>query len=229
MTQSYFEEIVLAGFGGLLVVIGLLMEHFGNRDWYEYKCLPEGRSKSLKWVGEWFVILGVGIEVLVACFTAANEWQNRPSNKPIASISAKIEFIVRGTNTPVSSLGGQLAIGNPESEKNGAHTLYPFFDSDFKWVYLKDSKTLWIMECEEMPLTDSFSSELVRDADKWNVFEIQVPFIAAGTEIIGGNIVLNINSILKTNDIPPQTIRSLKYFHEIYVKNPTTGVWVFGQ
>ncbi len=228
-TQSYFGEIILAGIGGLLVVIGLLMEHFGDRDWYEFKHLSEKLSKSVKWIGEWFVIIGVGIEVVVACFTAASEWQNRPSNKPISSISAQIEFIVRGTNPPVSSFTGQLALGTPESEIKGTHTLFPLFNSDFKWVYLKNSETLWVMKCEEMPLTASFSGELVRDADDWTVFEIRVPFIAAGTEIVGGNIVLNINSILKTNAIPPQTIKSQKYLHDTFLKNPTEGVSVFGQ
>lgn len=74
-TQSMFVEILLAAIGGVFVVIGLLMEHFGDRNWYEYKCLPEKRSKSLKWFGEWFVIFGVGIEVLVAAVTAYGERQ----------------------------------------------------------------------------------------------------------------------------------------------------------
>lgn len=98
--QSYFGEIILAGVGGLLVVIGLLMEHFGDRDWYEYKRLPETRSKSLQFIGVWFVIIGVGVEVVVACITAKSEWQNRPSNRPITSISAVATFRIKGDFSP---------------------------------------------------------------------------------------------------------------------------------
>lgn len=80
-TQSYFGEIVVAGIGGLVVVIGLLMEHFGDRDWYEYKHLPEVRSKSVRYIGEWLVIIGVLVEVVVACKTANDEWLSKRASR----------------------------------------------------------------------------------------------------------------------------------------------------
>lgn len=73
VNESIFVEVVFAAIGGLLVVIGLLMEHFGDMEWYEYKCLPEGRSKCIRYCGEWLVIIGVGIEVGVAVKTAIQE------------------------------------------------------------------------------------------------------------------------------------------------------------
>lgn len=220
--------MVIAGLGGLAVLIGLAMEFSAEKDWFK-NMQAFRRCKSIRFWGKLLVMAGILIEICVAPKTAIDEWENNPQNQPIASISAKIEFFVLGTNSPTIPLWGQLAVGTPESEKRGTHTLFPIFDSDFKWVTFKDSKTLWFMQCEEMPLTDSFSGELVRDADNWTVFELQVPFLAARTEITGGKIGLNINSILKTNVIPPQMIKSLKYFHEVDLRDPSEGVMVFGQ
>src|SRR5665213_933756 len=94
MAQSYFGEIVSAGIGGIVVVVGLLAEHFCDQDWYEYKCLPETRRKSVKYTGEWFVIIGVSIEVIVGIGAAIDAWQNDPLNEPISLISAVVRFNV---------------------------------------------------------------------------------------------------------------------------------------
>lgn len=102
--HSMFGEIVIAAIGGAIVVIGLLMEHFGEKDWYK-DTSHFSRSKKIRFYGEWFVIIGVGIEVLVAGYTAVGEWElrqitlkNDPLKQPISEISAIVNIQVSATN-----------------------------------------------------------------------------------------------------------------------------------
>jgi hypothetical protein len=228
-TQSSFSYVLWAMAGAAIVLVGLFVELFAEKENFNGVRSFRRWKIAKKWGGEIVVIIGVAFEMVVGGIYAFRECKNDPLNQPIDSISSQVDFIMRGTNPPFLPLGGRLAVGTPEMETNGTHTLFPIFISDFKWVTLTNSKTLWVVEYDEMPLTASFSGELVRDADKWTVFDLQVPFLAAGTEIISGKVVLKINSIMKTNVIPPQMIKSPKFFHEVYLKSPTEGVTVFGQ
>jgi hypothetical protein len=94
MTGSLFWTVVIAGSGGLLVLIGLFMETLPEIK--EYKSLVwYRRSKCIKHWGEWLVIAGVFIEVVLSGFTAIDEWQikqtaikNDPFNQPLKSLNA---------------------------------------------------------------------------------------------------------------------------------------------
>ena len=99
-----FTEVVIAAIGGVIVVVGLLMEHFGEKDWYKDSNHFD-KCKSIYKKGEWFVIAGVGIEVVVAILTAIGEWnlrqlaqKNDPLKQPVAQVSAVVNILVNATN-----------------------------------------------------------------------------------------------------------------------------------
>src|SRR5450755_1436199 len=71
-TGSYFWELVIAGSGGLVLVIGLFMEL--EKD--EFKKISQYRcSKTRKRWGQWLVIGGVVIEIGAALLAASKEFQ----------------------------------------------------------------------------------------------------------------------------------------------------------
>jgi hypothetical protein len=75
-------------------------ERFSERDrhteWYKY-IADLRRWEFIKWLGEWFVIVGVIIETLVAGFLARDEWRTSHDalNRPIVSISAVATFRIK--------------------------------------------------------------------------------------------------------------------------------------
>jgi hypothetical protein len=96
---SLFWTIVFAALGGAFVVIGLLMEQVAEKSWF--KSLFQFRlMKWIKLFGEWFVIIGVGFEVIVGIHAAQIEWQNAPANLPITSISAVATFRIKSDFSP---------------------------------------------------------------------------------------------------------------------------------
>ena len=95
--QSYFWPVIFASIGGGIVVVGLVLELLAEKKWF--KTLRSMRFwNSAKTWGEWFVIVGICIEIADAGWTAyeisnvnANSWQN----KPIYAFSARATVIVR--------------------------------------------------------------------------------------------------------------------------------------
>ena len=92
-TGSLFWPIVIAGSGGVFVLIGLLMEMFAEKPWH--KNLSDfRRSKCINLCGEWLVIIGICTEIYVAADAAIKERKtetaiakNDPMNRPVENIS----------------------------------------------------------------------------------------------------------------------------------------------
>lgn len=62
------------------------------------------RCESSKRCGEWAVIFGIVIEVVVAGWSAKDEWKNKPENQPIRAITAQVFLEILGTNFDASIL-----------------------------------------------------------------------------------------------------------------------------
>src|SRR5258707_13796247 len=93
-TGSIFWVVVSAISGGAFVLAGVLMERFSEKDWH--KNLSDfRRCKSRNIYGEWLVIIGIGIEMVVGIFSAVNAWKNNPQNASISEISAIVDFKVK--------------------------------------------------------------------------------------------------------------------------------------
>ena len=89
---SFFWTVLSAAIGGLIVFFGLVLEQLAEKSWYA-SVRASKFWKSTKVAGEWLVLIGVGIEVMVAAVTAANEWGSDPLKKPIASASASASIV----------------------------------------------------------------------------------------------------------------------------------------
>jgi hypothetical protein len=149
-----------------------------------------------------------------------------PLNQPIASLTASVSLAENGTNRthidPSKPLGGAAFV-----KLKFRCSKHPFNS----WPY-----ELICSSCETFPLTTNISGGLnqsykmvewslefgstgighfgsvmppnatVRDADELDVIEFDAPFLPPGTEIMGGDITLTINSTKKKFEIPPQNI-----------------------
>jgi hypothetical protein len=103
-TGSSFWFVLSACIGGVIVLVGLLMETLADKKWFG-TLKSFRRCESIKHCGEWAVILGVLIEVVVAGWSAKDEWQTRqiaikdsPLNQPIKSIQVHVFLEIAGTN-----------------------------------------------------------------------------------------------------------------------------------
>jgi len=102
-TGSIFWFVVFAASGGVLVFVGLLMELFSEKDWHNN--LSDFRHcKFRKVCGEWFVIGGIVIEIVVGIFSAIDAWENNPLNQPIKSLRIDMCLGILGTNFDESQL-----------------------------------------------------------------------------------------------------------------------------
>jgi hypothetical protein len=104
--------LILTTFGGLVVLVGLILEYGDKEEYSSARDLRRSRGKK-KW-GEILVIVGVGLETFVA-FTLAGKdiWENRqtvkniaqidardPLNLPLYSLTADADFCVKLTASP---------------------------------------------------------------------------------------------------------------------------------
>ena len=98
---STFWTVLIACIGGVVVVLGLLFETLADKKSFaDIKSFR--RWHTLKGWGEWLVIAGVAIEVIVAGFTAIDEWEtkqvatkNDPQKRPLFALSAYAYVVVR--------------------------------------------------------------------------------------------------------------------------------------
>jgi hypothetical protein len=90
----------------------------------------------------------------------------------------------------------------------------------YQTVMRKDSNILWKLQFEQKLFDSTFVNENVQDETNWNVFELSVRFLALGTEINNGTIILTINSKFFTNTISHQWAQNHKRsFPEILEKS----------
>jgi hypothetical protein len=97
--------ITLAAIGGVIVLIGLLLEKFSEKKWHK-NINDFRRCESRRCWGEWFVMAGILVEIIVAAFSANDAWQTRqmaikndPRNATISEISATAILVVNLSNS----------------------------------------------------------------------------------------------------------------------------------
>src|ERR1035441_2281257 len=101
MQTSTFWIVLIACIGGLVVLVGLWFEAFSEKKWFrDIKSFR--RWQTLRVWGERLVIGGIVIEIIVAGFTAIDEWRikqiairNDPHKQPIFVFSAYACVVVR--------------------------------------------------------------------------------------------------------------------------------------
>src|ERR1700722_10824026 len=94
---SLFWTIAIASLGGAIVFVGLLMEQLAEKTWYSHANAFR-LWKRVNFIGEWLVIIGVGIEVYIGCKTAVDEWKNNPLKQPVSQVSAVFLIEVSANN-----------------------------------------------------------------------------------------------------------------------------------
>ena len=99
-----FLVISFAALGGIIVLVGLLMEKFWEKKLYR-NISDFWRSKSVREWGEWLVIIGIIVEIGVAVWSALDAWdkiqmaiKNDPLNQPVSDISASMIIKLKGAN-----------------------------------------------------------------------------------------------------------------------------------
>lgn len=221
MPQSYFGEIVLAGIGGIVVVVGLLAEHFCDAGWYEYKCLPEARRKSVKYIGELFVIIGVGIEVFVGIHAAKDAWKNNPLKNPIANASATVRFLVKIKSydapyfptEPDDIVGWKSQImfftGTNANSTNLVLQMTAFQNDAVVFNRGLPPQRLYQLQFHTDPLIDFSNSsgnknrpaEILNDVAS---FILAMPQLETNAEILSGSVIFVSNGKTWTFEIPAQ-------------------------
>lgn len=99
-TGSVFWFVLFATIGGVFVLVGILMEVLSEKNWFK-SIKHFRRCETTKKFGEWILIFGIVIEVVVAGFSAVDEWQtiqtvskNNPLKQPVSQVSAILRIVV---------------------------------------------------------------------------------------------------------------------------------------
>lgn len=127
-------------------MVGLLMETLAEKKWFK-NITAYRRWESAKCWGEWLVILGIVVEIVVAGWFAKDEWQtiqiakeNDPLNQPITDIFAMVEFRVNKSDFSELPIFGNpnrvagLTLVEPPSpaviNRNGGNLTRKWWDLD---------------------------------------------------------------------------------------------------
>ena len=218
ITGSSFWFVFSACIGGIIVLVGLLMEVLAEKEKYknitDFHCCESTR----KW-GEWFVISGIVVEVVVAGLVAKDEWQSDSRNKPIANASAIVRLIISqdprnplftmapddgfGWNLSMSFINGTSLIGSTVLLRLKAS------QSDAAgWNMGSDTNREWRIAFHEDPF-DFLSSEsdrnkiLVKQFDAVKALILAMPF-ETNMVVESGSVLLTVNNFKWTFDIPKQ-------------------------
>lgn len=153
-----------------------------------------------------------------------------PLNQPIAYLTASVSLMNLGTNRtkidPSKPFGGaafvKLRFGCSKHPENGwsaelacasCETTIIIGAPTNKIPSISDKPmgTTWLLEFGSSGMGHFLNvippKATVRDANEWDAIEFDAPFLTPGTEIIGGDIILIINSTKKRFEIPPQKIQ----------------------
>ena len=217
--HSIFAEVVIAAIGGVIVVLGLLGELIGEKDWYKNTSHFK-KIKQIKKGGEWAVILGVSIEVLVAGYTAFNEQKlrqiaikNDPLKQPVSQISAVLSLVVNATNVDVhSGISLDTSWLNFESFSLRAKNARWFEHRDNIWARHVAYYTISIKyEFENLPNlvpndidNTNISEEMLNQnitvtntLSALNSVETYVGFLSKNAHVIKGKCIIYINGFRK--------------------------------
>jgi hypothetical protein len=228
-----------ASIGGMIVLLGLLLE----MEWNEKneKLRPPFFSpyKSLQGCGWKILMFGIVVEIVTGIAVAAveeiKEAKNNPLNQPIATLTASVSLMQLGTNRtsfdPSLPLGGaafvKLQFGRSKHPEKGwgaeltcaSCVIDPILGSPTNKIpNLSDERlgTSWILEFGSSGMGHFLSvippNATVRDANEWDVVLFDAPFLHSGTEIIKGDVILTVNSTKRTFEIPPQKVQKAEEF-----------------
>jgi hypothetical protein len=217
-TGSIFWFVLFACIGGVIVLVGLLMEALSEKRWFN-SIAEFRRWESAKYRGEWIVIFGIVAEIVVAGWFAKDEWQNNPLHRPISDIAALAVIEIKGSGQEIT----------PKIE--------PFMDA---LIVLRDS-TNPVSSHVEMLISDGFRKYFAFTTERGNNAQyslrfhldatglnrinkearaiknikflgINAFFLPTNSEVTWGHVTLIANSeIQKTFTILPQNHPSLGF------------------
>jgi hypothetical protein len=240
LSEGEVAILFWATIGGIAVFIGLLLEKFA--EWMDDRFLGGTHKphKTLESIGWSILMLGIFAEIAVAGWSANDAWQTRqmaikndPNNFPIASVSAQVLLVEKGTNrVPRDPLGfGQtsLTIGSSEQigfwRPNMAPNLTCSKCDSIKRNDPDGENMDWILSFNQNIVFPTFNGS-VKDAAKWDAIKLQASFLPDDAVILGGTVRLTINSTFRDYIIPAQTIKHSADLEE-FSKNPPKSVTVF--
>lgn len=233
--------IAIAAIGGMIVFAGLLIEKIA--EWKSEKHIV----KPCKGLSEWgwgILMAGIAIEIGVAVWSATDAWQTRqaaikndPLNQPIASMTATISLALSGQTNRAND--GRITIVSGALTNGIVMMDFCRLDQVKPGINFNS----YSLSCSSWanPITNWWSFKLdtgmntylgpparVRDVKDWNVVEIFVPFLQPDAEIVGGRIVLIVNSTPWSFEIPPQRVSAGEECVN-FRQNPHAAVIVFGK
>ena len=232
-----FWVLFWATIGGILVFLGLIVEKVAEWMNAGFLAQPSEPHKKLENVGWYILMIGILLEIVVGGTTAINDWQtaikNDPDNSAIATVSAQVLLIEKGTNrVSRDPLGfGQTSLTIGPSEQVG------YWRPDMP-------PNLTCSKCEGIPRNDAageneewilnFSQNIVfptlngpvKTAAKWDAIKLQASFLPDDAVILGGTVRLTINSESKDFGIPLQKIKHSVDLED-FSKHPPKSVTVF--
>lgn len=196
------------------------MERFAEKDLYKnVNCFRNWKSAKV-W-GEWFVIVGIVIEVVVGSVTAISQWRADPMKKPIASASARARIIFKLSEKQTDR---ELLepFFKPGPDDAAGWTAEIKFASGTNGLLVLEARqmdvAIWIMgsdiekECRILLKEDPFDfleSESDRNIpvnrfDDVDSFILYVAELPTNVVVVTGNVYLTVNDSKWTFDIPPQ-------------------------
>lgn len=201
-------------------MVGLLMEVLSEKKWFK-NVNSFRRCEVIKKAGEWFVISGIVVEVVVSGVLAKGEWQNDSWNRPIASASAFARIITSQNPRPSSFFNLP-----PEYEGIGWHAGITFINgtslsgsnvllqveasqSDVSaWEMGSSTNREWRIAFHENPFnflqSESDRNKIfVKQFDGVRALILSMPF-ETNMVVETGSVVLTVNNFKWTFDIPRQ-------------------------
>lgn len=200
------------------MLVGLLMETLSERKWFN-NVKTFRRCECIKKSGEWLVIGGIVVEIIVAGIFATNEWQNDPLNRPIRDIVAVVSIKVKGgdfkeidtklrMHGKISWISVLKMFGHDDKPINlGRDTLV---SDDFSTMYLQpsmNSDRLYFMRFAGVSIDSNPNEAPAKEIIKIDKIGIEALFLPSNVEILGGDVELIVNSdVRRTFKILPQKI-----------------------
>jgi hypothetical protein len=220
--SSLFWYVFWAGIGGVLVLVGIVVEELSDKPWYKSQ-ESQKRWKRAKALAIWLGVTGgIFIEVIVAGATAYKEWTNSPQNNPPLTVAADavLEINTPSIKEPTSTTGFRIVSDGSNMSSGGfasmnffegSRTLALVLSSDSCDVIQKGTNFDCVIGFRGSPLNLEIkhiaeSKQTVGElVSTINDFEL-LPFcFTNNVKILGGTVNLILNGyVVKTLPIPPQ-------------------------
>jgi hypothetical protein len=216
--------IAFAAIGGIIVFAGLLLEKIA--EWKSEKHIVKPFKRLSEW-GWWILMAGIAVEIGVAVWSANDAWQtrqiansNNPLNQRVADVSADASIIVRGGNLNdeldfrkhfmVSLAGIMYLCDSNRPSTNSWPTLSSgdfsrmFFDNP---TFLNKMDRRYGIRFQKEAAFGTSGTETAKAKDINGIFMVSMDvfFLPTNSVILGGSVVLTINSdVQKVFQIPAQ-------------------------